>query len=97
MLIHEATFIGEEEMELEREGYQHSLLRDVLAMAQRAEVGRLLLIHFSSRYKMPEIEVAVRAGAADLGITFPISVLPPGRTVHNALAAKVWEGVTTVA
>ena len=90
LLIHEATFLGEEEMELEREGYQHSLLRDVLEMAQQADVERLLLIHFSSRYKMPEIEEAIRSHASELGLAIPVHVLPPGRTIHNALDRKVW-------
>jgi ribonuclease Z len=90
LLIHEATFLGEEEMELEREGYQHSLLQDVLAMALEAQVGRLLLIHFSSRYKTSEIEAAVRLHAEQIKIPFPVHILPPGRTIHNALAQKVW-------
>lgn len=90
LLIHEATFLGEEEMELEREGYQHSLLCDVLAMAQQAEVERLLLIHFSSRYKMAEIEAAIREEAAKLDLKIPVHVIPPGRLVQNALDRKVW-------
>ena len=90
VLIHEATFIGEEEMELEREGYQHSLLHDVMEMAQQAEIQHLLLIHFSSRYKMPEIEAAIREHATKLNLTMSISVLPPGRIIHNALDKRVW-------
>lgn len=94
VLIHEATFLREEEMELEREGYQHSLLRDVLAMAQQAEVGRLLLIHFSSRYKAAEIEAAIREYAHDLDLTMPVSIIAPGRISHNALANQVWSGAS---
>ena len=90
VLIHEATFLQEEDLELEREGYQHSLLGDVLAMAQDADVGRLLLIHFSSRYRPSEIEAAVQEHAAKLGIGFPIHIIPPGRIVHDALVKKAW-------
>lgn len=90
LLIHEATFLKEEEIELEREGYEHSLLPDVLRMAQEANVDRLLLIHFSSRYKFAEIEAEIRSVAQELGIDFPIHALPPGRTVHNALSHSVW-------
>jgi ribonuclease Z len=90
LLIHEATFLKEEEIELEREGYQHSVLGDVLKMAQGAEIDRLLLIHFSSRYRTPEIEAAVREEAAAIGLTIPVHIIPPGRIVHNALERKVW-------
>lgn len=90
LLIHEATFLQDEDIEMERAGYQHSLLNEVLKMAQQAKVERLLLIHFSSRYRTPEIEDAVRTGAEHLGIDFPVHILPPGRTVHNALSQKVW-------
>lgn len=90
LLIHEATFLREEEIEMERAGYQHSLLRDVLAMAQAAKVERLLLIHFSSRYKTAEIDAAVKSCAAELDVQIPVHILPPGRTVHNALSQKAW-------
>jgi ribonuclease Z len=90
LLIHEATFLREEEMEVEREGYQHSLLRDVLAMARDAGIDRLLLIHFSSRYKTAQIEAAVREESEKLRLEFPVHIIPPGRLVHNALDRKVW-------
>jgi len=90
LLIHEATFLGEEEMELEREGYQHSLLKDVLEMSKEAKVERLLLIHFSSRYKTAEIETAIREEAERQQIQTPIHIIPPGRLVHNALERRVW-------
>jgi len=90
LLIHEATFLREEEMEVEREGYEHSLLADVLAMARDAQVERLLLIHFSSRYKVSEVEGAVRDECEKLGLTIPVHIIPPGRLVHDALARKVW-------
>jgi ribonuclease Z len=90
LLIHEATFLREEEMELEREGYLHSLLSDVLQMAKEAKVERLLLIHFSSRYNASEIEAAIREHAEAMAIPMPVHFIPPGRIVHNALSRLVW-------
>lgn len=91
LLFHEATFLSREEIEPEREGYEHSALPDVLRLAKEAHVETLVLFHFSSRYRMPEIDAAVKAEAASIGLECKVFVLPPGRTVHDLLAhSPVW-------
>jgi ribonuclease Z len=91
-LIHEATFLRPEDMEKGPERTQlHSVLPDVLAMARDAGPEALVLTHFSSRYSEQEILTEVRRHAADLGLRFPVHLVPPGRVIEDVLEGRpVW-------
>lgn len=60
LLYHEATF-GEDNQELARETY-HSTGKDAATVALRANVGKLLIGHFSARYKdnSPILDEAIK-------------------------------------
>ncbi|MFQ6088395.1 MAG: ribonuclease Z [Candidatus Methanofastidiosia archaeon] len=51
VLIHEATFMSEEE----REGTFHTTVKEACELAGRCNVGKLVLTHFSQRYSQEEI------------------------------------------
>ena len=53
LLYHEATFTDSEQ-EVARTTF-HSTAKDAAKIAQQAEVGKLLIGHFSARYKNPEL------------------------------------------
>lgn len=53
LLYHEATFL--EELAARAKETMHSTARQAATMARDAEAGQLLLGHFSSRYKDPEV------------------------------------------
>jgi ribonuclease Z len=93
-LVHEATFLRVEDMESGKErDQQHSALPDVLRMVRDASPETLILNHFSSRYSEEEIFEAVRTEARALRLPFPVYVVPPGKFVHDILAAQpVWSG-----
>lgn len=86
VLIHEATFLREEDVESERTGYQHSTLPDVLQMAKESGVERLVLGHFSSRYHRNEIASTVQGIASDLELPCSVSAIFPGETVRDVFA-----------
>lgn len=67
LLVHEATFL-EEEQDRARETL-HSTALDAAAVARDAEVGMLALTHLSSRYFGPEVAREARA-------VFPETVVP---------------------
>jgi ribonuclease Z len=76
LLYHESTFLEDEE-ELAGKTF-HSTARQAAEVAKRANVGRLLLGHFSSRYRdlKPFVEEAKRvfenALIAEEGSTFEV-------------------------
>ncbi|BDI28846.1 hypothetical protein CCAX7_008970 [Capsulimonas corticalis] len=100
ILIHEATFLSEEDSGVLAQSKrhsqmpkrnQHSVLPDVLQLAKDVQPEVLVLNHFSSRYSPEEIEATVVEGAASLELTFPIYVIPPGRIVRDLLRQPpVW-------
>ena len=76
LLYHEATFT--EELRARAKETMHSTALQAATMARDAEVGRLLLGHFSSRYRSPAIlleealPVFARTSLAQEGATFRI-------------------------
>ncbi len=89
-LLHECTFLNAEDAA--ESGHRHSMLSEVLDLAQSAGVGRLGLYHISKRYEDQEIVAAVRAECAEQQVSFPVSVALPGRVVHSIFASSVWQG-----
>jgi ribonuclease Z len=82
-LIHESTWLRDGEVEENWPGHEHSTMPDVLRLARVAQLERLVLHHFSGRYRMGEIAHEVRREAGELGLKFPIWVIPPGQTVED--------------
>jgi ribonuclease Z len=95
ILIHEATFLKEEDAGDRTQSKQHprmprrnqhSVLPDVLQLAKDVQPEILILNHFSSRYSPEEVDAAVISEASRLGLTFPVYVIPPGRIVSDLLS-----------
>jgi ribonuclease BN (tRNA processing enzyme) len=92
ILIHEATFLREGEVEEGWPGHEHSTMPEVLRMARDAAPEALILHHISSRYRIGEVAFEVRKLASELGLQFPIWALPPGETVEDLLSRPpLWE------
>jgi len=93
VLLHECTFLEvAEAREMARYGHPHSCLRDALAIAREAQVGRLGLYHVSRRYDDDHIRARVRQECARMRIACPVSVAFPGRLHEDLFSQSVWEG-----
>jgi ribonuclease Z len=92
ILIHEATHLSHAEAGDQRgRRNQHSVLPDVLRMAQQAGPKVLILTHFSPRYRVAEVLDAVQQQCRSLGVGFPVHVVPPGEIVRDVLNTEpVW-------
>ncbi len=94
VLIHEATFLYKHELGAPEERYNyHSTLDEVIAAAAGIRLGALVLGHFSSRYKAPEIDQAIFSICSQNHINFPVYRLLPGVYYENILAnpdALIW-------
>ncbi len=92
VLIHEATFLREGEVEEGWPGHEHSTMPEVLVMARDARPEVLILHHISSRYRMGEVAYEVKKLASELHLQFPIWALPPGETVEDLMSRPpIWE------
>lgn len=77
VLCHEATFLAEED----RKEYKHATLWEALAVAQKAEVEKeLIVFHLSSRYR-GELGSLSRQ-IAQRGLPFQVRLIPPGELVE---------------
>ena len=85
LLIHESTFLTADDAGGRDNRNGHSILPDVLQTAVDANVGALLLTHFSSRYKPAEVVEAVQRQASTIKPRFPVYVIPPGQIVRDVL------------
>lgn len=85
-LIHDSTFL--KKGDVEPKGNRHSSLDEVLLMAKELGLEFLILSHFSSRYKKPQIIEEVVSHVSVIGITFPVYLVPPGETVWDVLSAN---------
>ncbi len=81
LLYHEATFT--EALRARAKETLHSTAREAATIGRDADVGTLMLGHFSSRYKSPEIllrealEVFPRTILSQEGATFPVGPVRP--------------------
>lgn len=87
ILIHEATILEAGD----RKGQSHSTIEEALDVAAQAQPGTLLLNHISGRYKRLEIETAIREGAKQREIAFPIWCLRQDKLW------PVWEPTSSLA
>lgn len=98
VLVHEATFLQHTDAGQRGEHNQHSVLVDVPRMAVEANPGVLILNHFSSRYKLQEVNAAVLAETSALKPSFPIHIIPPGEIVRGVLThERIWPGSGAIA
>ena len=92
ILIHEATFLNNEDSTSRNQDSRHSTVPDVISMA--AEMGglkKLILGHFSRRYHEEEIQEVIREEAARAGLAIPVFAVLPGRFEQDILAGSpVW-------
>ena len=93
ILIHEATFLRQEDVERGPERTQlHSCLNEVLDLARAARPGRLVLTHLSPRYGEEEAREEIARAARAMGLECPVWLVPPGRMVRDVFAeSAVWE------
>jgi ribonuclease Z len=76
ILIHDCTFLTEEE----REDYKHATLSEALEVALRAQVQEALLaVHISSRYKQQLKEIEERLLREHPTLPFKVIFVPPGK------------------
>ena len=77
-LDHEATFLRQSDVERGPERTQlHSCLDEVLDLARTAAPERLVLTHLSPRYHETEACEAIAQAAREMGLEFPIWLVPP--------------------
>lgn len=87
VLIHEATFLHENEIDVNDTRYnRHSTLEQLMKAAASIKVGCLILGHFSSRYKPEEIDEAIHLYGKQNNIRFPVYRLLPGVFYPDILA-----------
>ncbi len=93
ILIHEATFLRQEDVERGPERTQlHSCLDEVLDLARGAQPGQLVLSHLSPRYHEEEARETIAQMAKEMGLDFPIWLIPPSRIVDDLFAeTAVWQ------
>jgi ribonuclease Z len=83
ILIHEATFLNKEDRSRNN---GHSTLEALLEMIRDTDVEQLIIGHFSSRYKAPEILKAVEKFCIQYKVQIPIYAVLPGQTYFDILA-----------
>ena len=87
-LIHEATFIEKQDIDLHGDRNQHSVLEDVMKMLSETTIEQVILGHFSSRYNAEEIKTKIRTLAKTYQVKIPIYAILPGQTTYNILKTK---------
>jgi ribonuclease Z len=91
ILLHECTFLCEEDAGDRTGRDRHSLLPQVAALAAEVQPEALVLLHFSSRYQEKEIAAAVKRECRSCGLTFPVWMLAPGQITHDLFReTPVW-------
>jgi ribonuclease Z len=83
-LIHEATFL-ESSPNTNNHAHRHSTLEEVMKMVANIEIESLILSHFSSRYKVKEIDQHIKKLIKEYNIKIPVHRLAPGKIHENIL------------
>ena len=68
VLMHDATFVNIED----REEDYHATVREAVEVAAEAEVGALVLYHFSTRYQKVEILKEIVKSVEAVGLEIPV-------------------------
>jgi len=77
VLIHESTFLKDEDKDYKI----HSTAREAVEVAMEAEVKQLIMFHFSSRYKLEEIEEGIKRLINQMKPEFSVAIVWEGRMV----------------
>ncbi len=88
ILIHEATFMHEDDNQIFAHGNKHSYLEEVLEMVSRSNVEQLILGHFSARYSPEQIDRRIRELCNRFGVNIPVFRVLPGEVAGDMLKAK---------
>jgi ribonuclease Z len=96
LLIHEATFLREEDYDSDEAGedigHVHSTVEQVLRRSADAEIENLVLYHVSTRYTDAQIKSTVREFASNLNLKARVWVALPRRIYWDLLKERpVWE------
>lgn len=92
VLIHECTFLKQDDAMRHGQDARHCTLEDVMKMACQMNLKALILGHFSVRYAREQIMDRVKAQAEAKAVPCPVWVLPPGESEWDILATKpVWD------
>ncbi|NMH88977.1 MBL fold metallo-hydrolase [Flavivirga algicola] len=85
VLVHEATFLRKDEVNLKANKNKHSSLEEVMEMVSQIHVQKLILGHFSSRYDQTEIDSEIKRLIKLYNIKIPVYRIPVGACVKDIL------------
>lgn len=88
VLIHEATFLRDEEGKVSPHGNKHSYLEEVMEMVSGIHVEQLILGHFSSRYSPEQIDRRILELCEKYAINIPVFRVLPGKAHTDILKSK---------
>ncbi|HEX6430501.1 MAG TPA: MBL fold metallo-hydrolase [Niastella sp.] len=89
ILIHEATFMHEEDNQVYAHGHKHSYLEEVMEMVSGSHIEQLILGHFSARYSPEQIDRRILALCEKYAINIPVFRVLPGQTHADILKSKL--------
>ena len=88
ILIHEATFLRDEEEKINPHGNKHSYLEEVMEMVSGANIEQLILGHFSSRYAPELIDRRILELCNQYAINIPVFRVLPGTVANDILKTR---------
>ena len=88
ILIHEATFLRDDEDKIHTHGNKHSYLEEVMEMVSGANVEQLILGHFSSRYSPELIDRRILELCNQYAINKPVFRVLPGTVATDILKTR---------
>ena len=94
ILIHEATFLRDDDEEREPgpHTHKHSYLEEVMEMVSGSNIEQLILGHFSSRYNAEQIDSRILELCEKYAINIPVFRVLPGQVGHNILSGQPVNG-----
>ncbi|OQP65165.1 RNAse Z [Niastella vici] len=88
ILIHEATFLRDEEEFISPHSNKHSFLEEVMEMVSGSNIEQLILGHFSSRYSPEVIDRRILELCNKYAINIPVFRILPGLVATDILKTK---------
>jgi ribonuclease Z len=88
ILIHEATFMHEDDNKIYAHGNKHSYLEEVMEMVSRSHIEQLILGHFSARYSPEQIDRRILELCEKYAINIPVFRVLPGEAHPDILKSK---------
>ena len=92
ILIHEATFLRNEEDKISPHSNKHSFLEEVMEMVSGSNIEQLILGHFSSRYSPEQIDSSILELCNKYAINIPVYRVLPGQVGTDILGGKPVNG-----